>query len=189
MGESLLSHNPELLELRERMRREESQIELARLQGWPDLTLGVDYFETGDALMAGVPGSGDDPLAVTFSLNLPIYRGKYDAMVDEAQRSMSAVRSTLVDRGNALNAQLQMALFQLDDAARKIALYAETLLPRARQSLQVTDTAYRAGIVSLLDWIDRQQTLLVFEEEYWRACAKYGQSLADVEALTGGQIR
>jgi len=30
---------------------------------------------------------------------------------------------------------------------------------------------------------------LTFERDYWRACANYGKSLADLETITGEEIR
>ncbi len=189
LEDGLTNDNPELRELRERIRREESRERLADLEGWPDFTVGVDYFDTGEALLPGTPGSGDDPWAVTLSLNLPIFRGKYDAMVEEARRSSSAAHAELDDKGNALLAQLQMVLYGLDDAARQIALYSQSLIPRAEQSLRVTETAYRGGTATFLDLINGQRALLAFEQTYWRACKDYEQSLADLEALTGGELR
>lgn len=183
------SDNPELRELQELIRREESRQRLADLEGWPDFTVGVDYFETGEALMPGTPGSGDDPWALTLSLNLPIFRGKYDAMAEQARHSNSAAQAELREKDNALYAQLQMVLYELEDAERQVELYSQSLLPRAQQSLRVTETAYRGGTATLLDLIDRQRMLLAFEQTYWRSCADYEQSLADLEALRGGELR
>ena len=70
--------NPELRELAERIRTNRKALDLAELEKWPDLTLGVDYFETGDALTP-TPGSGDDPWGLRLMFNLPIWRSKYAA--------------------------------------------------------------------------------------------------------------
>ena len=90
---------------------------------------------------------------------------------------------------NTLDADLQLAYFKLDDGARQIALFRDTLLPRARQAFTVTETAYRGGTASLLEVIDSQRILLAFENSYWRGASNYGQSLADLEAICGGEIR
>ena len=85
--------NPELKELAERIRVEAANRALAGLEGWPDLTLGVEYVETGAALGPGTAGSGDDPWALTIGFNLPLWRGRYapssDHCVNWASTKMS----------------------------------------------------------------------------------------------------
>ena len=81
-----------------------------------------------------------------------------------------------------------MALFKLDDSFRQISLYKDTLLPRARQSYEVSLVSYRAGKISILDLIDSERSLLKFELSYWKANSAYEKSLADLEAICGGAI-
>ena len=180
--------NPELRELAERIRKHEHQRELAGLQRWPDITLGVDYFETGSALNPGTPSNGDDPFGVRLMFNLPIWGGKYSAAEREAERGKSAATFALSDRRATLRADLEHAAFELGDAARQLVLYRETLLPRARESLEVTRSAYRAGKSSVLDLIDSERALLEFETGYWRACRDHYQNRARLEALIGGKL-
>ena len=180
--------NPELRELHERIRKNESQRQLAGLQRWPDVTLGVDYFETGSALNSGTPGSGDDPFGLRLMFNLPIWGAKYGAAEREAEHGIAAATHALNDRRATLRADLEHAAFELDDAARQLVLYRETLLPRARESLEVTRSAYRAGSASVLDLIDSERALLEFETGYWRACRDHYQSQARLEALIGGAL-
>jgi len=179
--------NPELRELAERIRKNQDRRDLAGLQRWPDVTLGVDYFETGTAL-APTRGDGDDPFAFRVMFNLPIWGGRYSAAEREAEHQISAATQALSDRRTTLHADVEHAAFQLDDAARQLLLYRETLLPRARESLEVTRAAYRAGSSSFLDLIDSERALLEFETGYWRACRDHYQSKARLEALIGGEL-
>ena len=43
--------------------------------------------------------------------------------------------------------------------------------------------------ISLLDVIDSERALLQFEKSYWRACANYLQSEAQLDVLCGGELR
>ena len=95
----------------------------------------------------------------------------------------------LDQRSFALRSEIEMEAYHLRDAARQIALYRDTLLPRARQALEVTEAAYRGGTMGLLDVIDSQRVLLQFEKSYWRACADYLQAEARLAALFGGELR
>lgn len=184
----LAQRNPELRELQTAIARERRRVDAAELEDVPDLMVGVDWFDTDHARMGGVRGSGDDPVAVSVGINLPIGRAKYRAMVAEAEHARAAAARRLDQRGNELHVELQMALYRHDDAARQIALYRDTLVPRARQALTLTESAYGEGSASLLDVIDRQRALLAFQLAYWRASAELGKSEAELQALTGAWV-
>ncbi|MDA0373172.1 MAG: TolC family protein [Planctomycetota bacterium] len=177
--------NPELRGLTEAVAREDARVISADRESLPDVTVGVDWLRTGDARMPGVVGSGDDPFAVSVGVNLPIGRAKYRAIVDEAEAGRASARQKLERRIDELAVALRHARFQHDDAARQIGLYRDTLLPRARQALSVTQAAYGQGGAVLLDVIDRQRALLAFEQAYWRACAELGRSRARIESILG----
>lgn len=179
--------NPELRRLAESLHTGRSELELAGLERWPDLTVGVDWFETGAAALP-VAGSGEDPWALRLMFRLPIGRARYAAAEREAERRLAAAGHELADRRASLRAEVEQAVFALDDAARQVELYRQTLLPRARESLTVTRAAYRGGNAPLLDLIDSERALLDFETGYWRACRDHHQSRARLEALIGGAL-
>jgi outer membrane protein TolC len=52
-------------------------VALAKKEFFPDVTLDLGYIETGAARTAGVPDSGKDPVFAGFSVNIPVWRGKY----------------------------------------------------------------------------------------------------------------
>tara|TARA_R110002072_G_scaffold243682_1_gene402766 strand:- start:107189 stop:108436 length:1248 start_codon:yes stop_codon:yes gene_type:complete len=179
--------NPELRELTERIRKNQDRKELAGLAYWPDVTVGVDYFETGSAITP-TRDSGNDPLAVRVMFNLPIWGSKYSASEREAQHLVSAATYALSHRRVTLRTDIEHAAFQLKDADRQLQLYQATLLPRARETLEVTRSSYRTGRSSLLDLIDSERALLDFETGYWRACRDHYQSKARLEAFIGGTL-
>jgi len=185
----LIQDNPDLLALRREIDKQVARVELAELDGYPDLTLGVKYIATGEARMSGVSGSGDDPLLFSVSMNLPIWRQKYAAAVREASAARSAAVSALGQKQNDLIFILDQSAYRLDDARRQIGLYRDSLLPRARQALQVTEVSYRGATADFNDLIDSQRVLLAFEKAYHRAVADYEQALAALDALCGGSLR
>ncbi len=185
----MLEANPELHALRQAVLREGKRVELARLEGFPDITIGFDFLETGSAVIDNQRGDGDDPFGIGISLNLPIWRQRYTAAEREARSARHAAEGDVTQRENALHAALALALFEEDDSSRQISLYRDTLLPRARQALDVTQSSYEAGSATLTDFIDSQRQLLSFERSYWRAVTRYEQRIADIEALVGGPVR
>jgi cobalt-zinc-cadmium efflux system outer membrane protein len=181
-------NNPSLLAMVEKIAMKIKSSDLAGKQGYPDVNVGVKNFGTEKSKMMNVKDSGEDPLALGVTLVLPIDREKYKAIEDKAQADL---QSTYADWGqlkNNLEAKLEHSIFKLDDSARQISLYRDTLIPRARQSYEVSLTSYKAGKISVLDLIDSERSLLKFELSYWRANSNYEQSLADLEAICGGKI-
>jgi outer membrane protein TolC len=81
-----------------------------------------------------------------------------------------------------------MASYRLRDAERKIDLYGDALLPKARESLKVTESGYLSTTGSFTDLIDAQRIFLEFALAYERALANHAQSLAKVEMLVGREI-
>lgn len=178
-------NSPRLRQLVERARTFEDRRRLAELDGWPDFQIGVDYLETDDALMP-TPGSGDDPWALRVGFTLPIWRSRYAAAEREAERGVRAAMAEFEDYRSKLRAELEATAFALEDAARQVVLYRDTLLTRSREALEVTRSAYTAGSSTLLEVIDSERALLQFEIAYWRACRDHHQSRARLEALIGG---
>ncbi len=132
--------------------------------------------------------AGQDIWMVSLSMNLPIRLGKYAAGEREARARHRAATEAKVERDNTLGAQIKRVLYDFRDAGRKIDLYRDTLVPKARQNLKATETAYRAGNASFLDLVDAERALLEFELSYERALASHAQRLGELEMLVGRTI-
>lgn len=190
LAQRVARDNPSLKALSNKIEAEARRIELAGLEKYPDFTLGVDYIDTGGAVTSPRPsGSGDDPIGVSLSFNLPIWRKRLSAAVREAEAAHRAATDILVERRNDLIASLALRLYELDDAGRQLSLYRDTLIPRAIQALELTEVAYESGDASLTDIIDTQRELLAFQIALQRSESNYEQRLAELEELCGGTLR
>jgi outer membrane protein TolC len=181
----LRAANPQLKALRHEITKQRHGTALARKQYYPNVTLGVTYVDTGSARMPGVRDSGKDPVIGSLSINLPIWYGKYRAGEREANAKLLAAAATRLERENTLTSDLKMVLYRFRDAERKMDLYRNTLLPKARQSLKASETAFRAGRTDFSDLIDAERVLLEFELLYERSRANREQRIAELEMLTG----
>ena len=177
--------NPELLALQHEMDSAGAAARRAEKDYYPDLTLGLDYIGTGDARTPGVRGSGDDALIAGLSFTIPLAGGKYSAAVREAEARRMSVALRRGDLLNKFQAEAATALFRIRDAERQIALYRDTLLPKSRESLTTTQSAYTSGNATFLDLVDAQRVLLAFELSYERSRADHGQWRAALERLVG----
>jgi len=177
--------NPELTALHYDIERRRLGIALADKNYYPDITVGLTYIDTGEARGSSVSTSGKDPLAASVSINLPIWRKKYDAGRKEALARYHSALSSRLDRINMLKSEARMTLYRVRDAERKINLYRDTLMPKALQAMKSTEGAYRAGKASFTALIDTQRICLAFQLACERALADHGQQAARLEMLIG----
>lgn len=185
LAEEVLAENPELRSLRSRIDKAAEAVKLSKLSPIPDPTLGAGVFETGEALNPSTPGSGDDPWSVQVSFTIPFWFGKYKAEKREAEQRYEAARKTLTDRENMLLAEMEGVVQELAEVKRRLELYGDTLLPKARQAFEVTQSSYEADRSTILDLIDSERTLLEIERTYWRAVADHYQGAIRLQTLTG----
>jgi outer membrane protein TolC len=187
--EQLVSHanstNPSLIALGERVLAAQSRTDAARYAGKPELTVGIETILTDDAINPSIPESGDDPLLLSFSINLPIWREKYDAQVRESIAERLALTRELEATRNDLSARLAQVHFEYSDAQRRAGLYEDTLIPKASEAIQSTLASFRTGSGSLTDLLDAQRTLLEFELNALRANTAQGIASASLNELIG----
>jgi len=176
------------LRLRQRLiERAERELRLARLDYLPDFALGVQYQDIGrGAPMA--PEEGLDAWSVTFSMNLPIWWGKRRAGVKEAETKAQSERFAFDNRENMLLFEIKDRYFRINTAQRQITLYEESLIPRAEQSLRVSEESYKAEKTDFLNLIDSQRMLLHFQLAHERALTDFQQSLARLEEAVGANL-
>ena len=186
--DKLAAENPELQALEIEIGKSRRAIELAKKDYYPDFNFGLNFIDTDTSSVGSPPDDGKDPVIAMISLNLPLWRDKYEAGVREARARYYAARQDKTEKTNSLSSDLKMASYRLRDAERKIDLYGDALLPKARESLKVTESGYLATTGSFTDLIDAQRIFLEFALAYERALADHAQSLAKLEMLVGREI-
>jgi outer membrane protein, heavy metal efflux system len=182
-------NNLELKQLDALAMQSEHQVNHHILQKKPEVTVGLTYIDTGAPKMTPKPSdSSNDPFGITLGVSIPIWSKKYDAGIRQARYMESSIRHRIKQKRLDLGAQLEMEAYRLQDAARSITLYRDTLIPRARQAMEVIQVSYQSGNTSLLDIIESERNVLVFQQSYWRSQRDYAQSRAKIEALCGGDL-
>lgn len=172
----LLAGNPRLRAAEHRVSRGELGVELARKESRPDITIGVEFSDNRQMR---------DEVMLMASVNLPIRRERYAAARREAQAVLETGEAAHEALFRELEVELRLTLFRLNDAKRKIDLYSENLLPRARQTVANLEGSYRAGRADFFDLIIGQQALLEIELNRERAIADRFQQEALLEELIG----
>jgi outer membrane protein TolC len=177
----LRQKNPELASLTYEQMAAKSRIALAEKNFYPDIGVGV-MWENMDS-----PG-GRDGVAMVFQMNLPLWRDSYRAGVRQAQAQKASIEQQKVDTENVLLTKAAQAHYEYRDSIRKIRLYRDMLIPKGKELLQASETAYRGGTIDFLSLIDAQRMLLDYHLSYERATADNRQKLAELEMLVGTEL-
>lgn len=183
--DTLRESNPAIKMLEHQNLAQEYKIKLAKLKQLPDVTIGFNYFETGQAISPNTPGSGKDPYGVTFSINIPIWFSKNMALTREARADKRAVNYMLCEKINELESRLTSSMEHYNESLERIKLYKSSLLPKARHALAIMEDSYIAGRSEILDLIDSQRILLELELVFWRAIADAKKAEISIQTLLG----
>ncbi|MHC4336220.1 MAG: TolC family protein [Planctomycetota bacterium] len=123
-----------------------------------------------------------------FTMDLPIWRKSYRAAELQAQANVRRTRQQRIETENTIIARTEHVLYHFEDSGRKVSLYADVLVPKAKELLSVSETAYKAGTVDFLSLIDAQRMLLGYQLNYKRAVTDNLLRLAELEMLAGAEL-
>lgn len=183
-----IAGQPELHAQLAAVQRDRRNVELARLAYFPDLTAGLTWAGTSASGLSPV-ANGEDPLLLGFSVNVPIYRGRLDAGVREAESRMVATTrqyDSLRDRtAESVKDLYARATSQYD----LVKLFRDDIIPKSQQTLEVSLAAYQVGDVDFLQLIDNWEQLLRFRIASVRLESQLQQTLATLERVVGGQLQ
>ncbi len=168
--------NPLIHQMEADVQRGEAMLDLARTSRVPDFSIGVEADVKASPVMWRPTGS----------ITLPIWRDKIAAEIAAAQFEKQSSEARLSAEQIGLAADLASMLYMYRESTRNGELYASTLLPKARQSLDAARSGYAAGRSSFLDVIDAERQLLVFDLSLVEARTQRELTLASISLLIAG---
>lgn len=176
--------NPALKALEQRILAAGSRSRVARLQKFPDFSLGINYVSIGENPTApAAAGSGDDAWGVTLGLSLPIWRESKEAAILEARSEKEALEKELENARYTLKTRLSTTLLALADANRRQVLYRDALIPLAEQAEENSRDGYASGQNTFFELIDSERTLLNLRLNYWKATTDVWTDYIVLQAL------
>lgn len=134
------------------------------------------------------PRSPEDNLMVSVKVNVPIWRKRVKAGVEEARHLEQAARHQKRREANALDAAARQAHYEIADAQRRLGVLEDTLVVQARQIYESLQTAYAVGQegADFLDVLDSVKKMLDFELEQAQVTRNLHVAAAQLELLLGG---
>lgn len=186
--ELLKKANPELAGLKWQVEAAKAKVDLAKKKFYPDIGVGLDWIQTDNAASSTVQDSGKDPVALMFSINIPLWHDSYKAAERQAQANVRKTRQEKINTENEIMAQTIKTIYNVEDSQRKINLYRDILIAKSEELVQASQEAYRSGTIDFLSLIDAQQMLLKYKLSHERAITNNQKKLAELEMLIGKEL-
>ena len=158
------------------------QAKMAKLEGKPMLGAGVNYMTFTSRLESGMPMGGQDMVMPMMTLSLPIYRKKIASKIKQADYLKNGAMMQQEEMANQLTLQWASAFRDWEESERLLSLY-DAQVALVEQQLQVMETTYSSGNLSLSEVIQTQQLLLDYRRKKLNALYQQHQSLAQLDAM------
>jgi outer membrane protein TolC len=181
-----LTARPEVARERARMAEATTMVELAKKEYFPDVTLGLNYTLVGrrdDAVGRAMPpeGNGDDVVGLTAAVNLPVWRRRLEAAVEEATQRELAAQEGLRGVATDIERSLGDLLHRIPLTAEQHGLFEDILTVQAEEALRSAESAYAAGNLGALDLLDAERVLLEVRIAAARTLADLAIAVARLE--------
>jgi cobalt-zinc-cadmium efflux system outer membrane protein len=171
--------SPELARARAETVRAERQLDLERVQRWPNLALKGAYNEDPDmrASQLGVV------------LTIPIW-DRRSGPIGEAAAQLSRARNELQSQEFSLAQTLEVAYQQYEIAQTQVTALESGILKQAEAALKVAESAYRFGERGFLEVLDAQRVYRAARAELIAARYELATAWVEIErlrAIPGGK--
>ena len=183
-----LSRNPGLKALENKETALQHQYEVDRKQGYPDISLGLDYAVIGKRQDMQVDNSGRDVIMPMVGISIPLYRNKYSAMKEETSHQIQAVQSLQQEKMNSLSSQYKQKEEQYINALRDIDLYREQVKETER-IYSLLKTKYSADGEKFFELLRTRLMVLEYQLKLEKARANRNIAVADLEYLTNQNLQ
>ncbi len=183
----LRQKNPELAGLNFEAMAAKSKVKLAEKNFYPDVGIGLQ-FEQVRRPGSNPQDNGKDAVMLLFSVNVPLWQDSYKSGQRRAVAEATSIEQQKVEAENNILAKAAQAYYEYNDSIRKIKLYRNTLIPKAEELLQSSETAYSGGNADFNALLDAQRVFTDYRLSYQRALADNRQKLAELEMLAGTEL-
>jgi outer membrane protein, heavy metal efflux system len=181
---------PELRGRLEAVARDEKAVELARKRFYPNYTLGLIYMDMEKTNAQSPRTAGGFPNVGLFvGFNLPIYRKKYQAGVHEAQERTLADARLYEAQLDETHGEIKDFFTQARVQQDVLGLLRESILPRARQSLELARSDYENQNVDIATVLSAQREVLQVAIQIAQVEAELGKALASLERAVGCELK
>jgi cobalt-zinc-cadmium efflux system outer membrane protein len=162
----------------------DASLRLAHRQVVPDVDLSLSYTALGYG-----PGSPTAPvLTAGVAMNLPIFNQQQGA-IRSAQASVAVASLRHAKTAAQVASDVDTAYVGMSMARKLVERMESRMLERARKARDIVATQFKAGSISLTDYLDAQRTYVATNIEYLQDLAAYWTAIYQLEASVGEEFR
>lgn len=182
--ESIISNNHALASYNYLEEELQHKHKLARKEGLPKISLGLEYAIIGKNNM-DVKNNGQDAIIFPkIGFTLPIYRKKHKAKIKEVAYLQQAVAEEKTQKQNTLTVLFEEAWRDYTDAQRRVKLYTKQI-ELADKSISILETQYSTNRVSFEEVLNMERKRLRYELELQKAIVEKETAATYIKYLQG----
>ena len=189
VSDSMLINNPMLGMLDFEKQSLEARKKMVTRMGYPMVGLGLNYsLISKTQFPMGLPSmNGKDMIMPMLVVTLPIYRKKYNSMIDESELLKTATSQNYENTANSLRAEYYQAVQLFQDSKRRIKLY-DNQYQLASKSFDLMLKSFSASSSELTDVLRIRQQTLDYELKQVQAAADFNTAIAWLKRLGNLEI-
>jgi outer membrane protein TolC len=155
----------------------------AKKQGLPKFGVGLDYVLVGERQDVAIDDNGKDAIMPMVSLSIPIFRGRYKAMVKEAQLMRESYTYEKEEYANTLGSAYERSSFTIEQQKDLIDLY-NRQIRESERTLRLLFASYSNGGDSFEEVLRMQQQLLKYQKLKATALVEYQIAVEELNYIT-----
>jgi outer membrane protein TolC len=126
---------------------------------------------------------------IGLGVKLPVWTGKYRNEELSAREAALAAEAAKEHVENLAVYRVLELHVRVETALREVKLYRDVVLPKARQTLGLLESAYAAGKMEFLRLMDAERALERYELAEKQAVTEFESRFADLERAVGRPLK
>jgi len=185
--DSALTRHPEVAMLDTLMNNKRLEVSLAKKEWLPDLGIHASYISIAQE---EIPASADgqDAFAIGASIRIPLFGGNRNVGVSRAQLEQTQLELDRIAIETEVRTHVDDLVSRLKRESRQMKLFAESLIPQAETTVEVTLSGYTSGRIGFLDLLDAERMLFALRNHLEETIEHYAIASAELERTVGGSI-
>ncbi len=172
--------NPDVHSKQASIQRQDTQVELAHKNFRPDFNVQYAYQHTD--------GDTRDYYMATFGIRLP-NRGRQKAELAEAEQNQERARKELDAESQRVLSEVQQQYVRAKTSEERLKIYSDGLVPQSETTFRSALTAYQSNRQDFESLLSGFLDVLNLDLEYRRELVEHESALAELERLTGIDVR
>lgn len=182
--ESIISNNHSLASYNHLEEELQHKHKLARKEGLPKISLGMEYAIIGKN-NTGIENNGRDAIIFPkIGFTLPIYRKKYKAKIKEVEYLQQALSEDKTQKQNTITVLFEEIWRDYTDAQRRVELYTKQI-ELADKSIYILESQYSTNRISFEEILNMERKRLKYALELQKAIVEKETAAAYIKYLQG----